>query len=223
MTTDIKAVYFDLGGVYYTEGFRDGLYAIGRKHDVGQKVIYDSAVEIIFSNGYLHGTAPEKSFWDDLAAACGIEADISVERDTILTAFKPMDGMAALASRLREQLFVGLLTDQTNWLYELDDRDDLLSAFDTVVNSFEEQFSKRDPEIFRIACERFVLLPHEIAFFDDNPGNIERGNEFGIQAFLFESAARTETILTAEGVKVPPVGSGSKFQVPGSTDQEPDS
>lgn len=201
MNTDIKAVYFDLGGVYYTDGFREGLYTIARKHGVGQKGTYDNAVDIIFTNGYLHGTAPEKSFWNDLAAACGIDADLTPERDTILGAFKPMEGMASLASRLREHLFVGLLTDQTNWLYELDDRDDLLSAFDTVVNSYEEGFSKRDPEIFRVACERFGILPHEIAFFDDNPGNIERGSEFGVQAYLFESAERTEMLLRAEGVE----------------------
>ena len=204
MNTDIKAVYFDLGGVYYSEGFRDGLYAIARKHGVGQKVIYDNAVDVIFSNGYLHGTAPERKFWDDLATACGIEADLFPERDTIFTAFQPIAGMATLVSRLRGQVHVGLLTDQTNWLYELDERDELLSAFDTVVNSYEEGFSKRDPEIFRIACERFGLLPHEIAFFDDNPGNIERGNEFGVRAYLFESAARTETLLKAEGIEIPP-------------------
>ncbi len=203
MTAEIRAVYFDLGGVYYTEGFRDGLYTIARKHSLGQKEIYDNAVEVIFSNGYLHGRTPENSFWEDLAAACGVDTDLSIERETILTSFKPNKGMASLASRLREQIPVGMLTDQTNWLYELDERDDLLSAFDTVVNSYEEGFSKRDPEIFRIACERFSLLPGEVAFFDDNPGNIEIGNEFGVRAYLFESAARTETLLEAEGIIIP--------------------
>ncbi|MDF1535085.1 MAG: HAD-IA family hydrolase [bacterium] len=206
MNTEIKAVYFDLGGVYYTEGFRDGLSAIARKYSVGQKEIYDNAIEIIFSNGYLHGRAPEKSFWNDLAAACDIDADMYTERVAILTAFQPDGAMASLVSRLRELLQVGLLTDQTNWLYDLDERDALLPAFDTVVNSYEEGFSKRDPEIFRIACERFALLPHEIAFFDDNPGNVEKGNEFGVRAYLFESAERTETLLRAEGIDLPLAG-----------------
>ena len=203
MNTEIRAVYFDLGGVYYTDGFREGLYTIAGKHSLDQKEFFDNAVQIIFSNGYLHGRTPEKSFWEDLAAACGIDTDLSTERETILASFKPNEGMASLTSRLREQTLVGLLTDQTNWLYELDERDDLLSAFDTVVNSYEEGFSKRDPEIFRIACERFSLLPDEIAFFDDNPGNIETGNEFGVRAYVFESAARTETLLRAEGVRIP--------------------
>jgi HAD superfamily hydrolase (TIGR01509 family) len=204
LNTEIRAVYFDLGGVYYTEGFREGLYTIAHKYGLGQKEFFDNAVQIIFSNGYLHGRTPEGNFWEDLAAACGVDTDLSTERETILASFKPNEGMASLTSRLREQIFVGMLTDQTNWLYELDERDDLLSAFDTVVNSYEEQFTKRDPEIFRIACERFGLLPHEIAFFDDNPGNIETGHKFGVRAYLFESAARTETLLKAEGVEIPP-------------------
>jgi FMN phosphatase YigB (HAD superfamily) len=204
LNTEIRAVYFDLGGVYYTEGFHEGLYTIARKHGLGQKEFFENAVQIIFSNGYLHGRAPERNFWDDLAAACGIDTDLSTERDTILASFKPNEGMASLTSRLREQILVGLLTDQTNWLYELDERDDLLSAFDTIVNSYEEGFSKRDPEIFRIACERFNLLPNEIAFFDDNPGNIETGNEFGVRTYLYKDAAVTEAILREEGVELSP-------------------
>ena len=54
---------------------------------------------------------------------------------------------------------------QCNWLYELDDRDGLLSAFDAVVNSYEEGYTKRDSEIFRIACQRLDVFPEETVFF----------------------------------------------------------
>ena len=112
--------------------------------------------------------------------------------------------MRELAARIREEIPVGLLTDQCNWLYELDDRDELLTAFDTVVNSYEEGYTKRDMEIFRIACQRFGFLPEEIAFFDDNQGNIDRANDFGMRAFMFESANRTELLLRMEGLEFPP-------------------
>ena len=208
MDREIKAVYFDLGGVYYTEGFREGLFAIARKHGVDPEQFYRTAMEVIFATGYVRGETPEVKFWGQLAEAAGIGENLFPERETVLAAFKPLPGMPDLAARIRGQILVGMLTDQCNWLYELDERDDLLTAFDTVVNSYEEGYTKRDMEMFRIACERLTLLPEELAFFDDNQGNIDRAREFGLRAFLFEDAARTEMILAAEGVAIPPASGG---------------
>ena len=216
MDFEIRAVYFDLGGVYYTEGFRDGLFAIAHKYGVEGEKFYEAATEVIFENGYVRGEAPEVQFWDQLAETVGLPPNLYPERETILSAFKPVKGMPELARRIREQLPVGLLTDQCNWLYELDERDGLLKAFDTVVSSYEEGYTKKDMEIFRIACQRFGLLQKEVVFFDDNPSNVERGNEFGIRSFLFEDPEKTERILAAEGMVLPPVGSVSMFHVPNS-------
>ena len=204
MDYNIEAVYFDLGGVYYTEGFREGLFAIARKNGVDEEQFYQTASEVVFTTGYVRGEVPEAKFWDQLAEATGIGESLFAERDTVLEAFKPIPGMPDLIARIRGQIPVGLLTDQCNWLYELDERDDLFTAFDTVVNSYEEGYTKQDMEIFRIACERLTLLPEELAFFDDNQGNIDRAKEFGLRAFFFEDAAKTEMILRAEGVVIPP-------------------
>ena len=208
MFHEIRAVYLDLGGVYYTEGFREGLYSIASNHGLDREDFYDTGREVVFATGYVRGEAPESEFWSELARKSGIEGNLFPDRETILAAFKPVGGMRELAARIREQVPLGLLTDQCNWLYELDERDGLLSAFDTVVNSYEEGYSKQDMEIFRIACQRFGLLPEEIVFFDDSPANIDRANDFGMRAFLFEDAERTEAILLAEGVDLPPAHKG---------------
>ena len=222
MYKEIHAVYFDLGGVYYTEGFHGGLIAMADKHGLDPEDFYRTASDIVFESGYVRGEAPESLFWDLLARASGIDGNLLEERDTILSAFKPFPGMRDLAARIREQVPLGLLTDQCNWLYELDDRDGLLTDFDAVVNSYEEGYTKRDMEIFRIACQRFGLLPEEVIFFDDNPDNIDRASEFGMRAFVFEDAGKAERILAAEGVEIQPAGSGSGLQFPGSGDQDPE-
>ena len=205
----IRAVYFDLGGVYYTEGFREGLFTIARKLGLAEEKFYRTASEVIFANGYVRGEAPEVLFWEQFANAAEVEEDLFPERETIIKAFKPLPGMPELVGRIREHVQVGLLTDQCNWLYELDERDGLLSSFDAVVTSYEEGYTKKDMEIFRIACQRFGLLPEEIAFFDDNPANVERGNEFGMRAFQFENSNRTELVLRMEGMEFPPQGEAS--------------
>jgi len=200
MDSQIRAVFFDLGGVYYTEGFREGLFAIARKHGIEEHPFYETASQVIFSNGYVRGEAPERVFWDELASAAGLDVDLFPERSFILDAFKPVPGMKTLVSLTGEQVPVGLLTDQCNWLYDLDDRDGLFSPFKSIINSYEEGYTKRDPEIFRIACQRMDVLPHEAAFFDDNTGNVNNARDFGMRAYLFENAGQAQEILVRERV-----------------------
>jgi putative hydrolase of the HAD superfamily len=194
----IRVVYFDLGGVYYTEGFREGLFAIARRHGIEEHRFYKTAKRVIFSNGYVRGEASERVFWDELASEAEIKEDLFAERALILAAFEPLPGMVTLVARTREQVPVGLLTDQCNWLYELNDRDNLLSAFDAVVSSYEEGYTKNDWEIFRIACQRMDVLPEEALFFDDNAGNVSKARDFGMRAYLFENTRQTEDVLVRE-------------------------
>jgi HAD superfamily hydrolase (TIGR01509 family) len=209
---DIKSVLFDLGGVYYSEGFHDGLFAIAARLDLDQDHFFDAAVGAVFSTGYVTGMVPEKTFWDTLAKNTGVKENLYPLRKLILDSFKPMDGMAELVREVRSVVPVALLTDQTNWLYDLDQRDDLLFEFDQIVSSYEEGFSKRDPEIFRIACQRLDIFPEEGLFFDDNSDNLDRAREFGLQAVVFEGADAAREVLMEAGVfssgeTVPPVTS----------------
>jgi HAD superfamily hydrolase (TIGR01509 family) len=209
---ETKSVLFDLGGVYYSEGFHDGLFAIAARLDLDQDHFFDAAVGAVFSTGYVTGMVPEKTFWDTLAKNTGVKENLYPLRKLILDSFKPMDGMAELVREVRSVVPVALLTDQTNWLYDLDQRDDLLFEFDQIVSSYEEGFSKRDPEIFRIACQRLDIFPEEGLFFDDNSDNVDRAREFGLQAVVFEGADAAREVLMEAGVfssgeTVPPVTS----------------
>lgn len=200
MNNHVRAVLFDLGGVYYTEGFRNGLFTIARKHGIEEQSFYKTATEVIFVNGYVRGESPERVFWDQLASVAHVDVDLFPERNLILEAFKPMPEMEALVALTGEQVPVGLLTDQCNWLYELDERDGLFAPFNEVITSYEEGYTKRDSEMFRITCQRMDVLPQEMIFFDDNMGNVNRARDFGIRAFLFEDAGQAEDILIREGV-----------------------
>ena len=200
MENEPKAVLLDFGGVFYTEGFRRGLFAIARKHGVEESLFYETAARVIFADGYVRGEAPEGRFWEELAGAAGLDVDLYQERNLILQAFEPIPGMEALVARTSERVPVGLLTDQCNWLYELDERDGFFSAFDAVITSYEEGFTKRDPEIFRVACQRMDVFPAEALFFDDDMGNVSRARDFGMRAYLFEGADLAEQVLIREGV-----------------------
>lgn len=196
----IRAVFLDFGGVYYTDGFRDGLFTLAERFGQDKERFYAQAVDSIFATGYVMGDSPERVFWQDLAGRCGLTENLYPGRQDILDSFKPLKGMADLVRELRQNLPVALISDQTNWLYELNARDSMLREFDDVINSYEEGFSKRDPEIFRVACQRMDIFPEEGIFFDDSEANVRMAVEFGMAAHLFEGPVQTRQTLISRGL-----------------------
>ena len=62
---------------------------------------------------------------------------------------------------------------------------DFLPYTDGGVFSCDVGVIKPDPEIFRILCEKYGLVPGECVFIDDNGENIEAARVFGMRTVLF--------------------------------------
>ena len=69
--------------------------------------------------------------------------------------------------------------------------------FEAGVFSGRVKHSKPRAEIFRIASERFGLMPEACVFLDDHPANIEAARALGWQAQLFTTAAQARQDLAA--------------------------
>jgi 2-haloacid dehalogenase/putative hydrolase of the HAD superfamily len=59
---------------------------------------------------------------------------------------------------------------------------------------------KPDPAIYRIACERFGLAPHEALFVDDSPRNIAAAEALGFDVHHFTDPAALGPALAARGL-----------------------
>jgi len=57
--------------------------------------------------------------------------------------------------------------------------------FSGAVLSCEEKLSKPEPELYRILCRRYSLVPEETIFVDDLERNIEGAQSIGMQGHLF--------------------------------------
>ncbi len=186
-SSDIRAVLFDFGGVLAEEGFREGLRAIGRLSGVAPDDMARAGFDLVHRTGYVTGRAVEASFWASLrkeAGAGGTDEDL---RREILSRFVIRPWMIQTVERLREQgLITGILSDQTQWLDELDRKHDLFRHFHHVFNSFHTGVSKRDPAAFDRAAARMGIPAHVTLFVDDHPGNVERARERGMKAILFK-------------------------------------
>lgn len=192
----IKAVLFDFGGVLAEEGFREGLKAIAGKHGINPDMFYAVASELVYETGYVTGGANESDYWNALRKEAGIRKDDEALRHEILGHFVLRTEMIKIVQELKEKGFiVGILSDQTNWLGELDEKDDFLRHFDYVFNSYRIHKSKRDPSLFTDVCGSLGLSPEEVLFVDDNIENVQRAGAQGLKIIYFRDIDQFKTEL----------------------------
>jgi HAD superfamily hydrolase (TIGR01509 family) len=183
----VKVILFDFGGVLAEEGFREGLLAIGEMNGLDPGAFMEKGFEIMHGSGYATGKVPEGKYWQELREQTGIKGSDKDLRREILTRFIIRPWMIDLVKRLKAQgVHLGILSDQTNWLEELNEQYDFFRYFDPVYNSYYEGKSKKDITFFRDVIDRLSVQPDRILFIDDNSGNIERAGRAGLKTILYK-------------------------------------
>lgn len=76
----------------------------------------------------------------------------------------------------------------------------VLGHFRDIVVSGQEKLAKPDPEIFRLAEQRFGFAGEQMLFIDDNPANIASASALGWQTHHFSDAAKLEADLAERGL-----------------------
>ena len=183
----IKAVLFDFGGVLAEEGFKQGLRAIATERGLDPEDFYEIAGELVYQIGYVMGSSDERAYWNAVREKTGARGEDKEFREEILKRFKLRPDMMEVVEKIRSSgLIVAILSDQTNWLDELDQRTPFHHHFDYVFNSFHLKKTKRDPSIFRDICAVLDVRPGEGLFVDDNLQNIERATSQGLRTIHFK-------------------------------------
>jgi HAD superfamily hydrolase (TIGR01509 family) len=183
-----RAIFFDFGGVVAEEGFRDGLQEIAKKNGLAPDDFFSSADRLIGESRYLTGEASESDYWQTLRRDTGISGSDKALRREILSRFVLRQKVMECVDLLREKGFlVYMLSDQTNWLEEIDRETDLFSHFDGVYNSFRTHVSKRDERTFSTICDSLGIRTEEALFIDDNAGHIERAARSGLHTIHYTS------------------------------------
>jgi putative hydrolase of the HAD superfamily len=183
-----EAVFFDFGGVIAEEGFREGLLAIATDCNLDPAHFFEIASDAIYDTGYITGKASEGSYWDLLRLKTGVLASNLEMRLEILMRFRLRPSMLRIVDKLRQHgYFVALLSDQTNWLDELDATGHFSGRFDAVFNSYHLGKGKKDASVFTDVACLLGIDPEACLFVDDNPGNISRASSVGYQTILYKT------------------------------------
>ncbi len=187
---------FDFGGVIAEEGFREGLRALGSENGLDPERFFVVARELIYETGYVTGHAPEAAYWEAVRRATGLKGADAAFRRQIISRFVLRASLLDEADRLRAKGFqVGVLSDQTDWLDEIEEAAGFSRHFDPVLNSYRLGKSKREPSLFRDVAILLHRAPEEILFIDDDENNARRAAEQGWKAIHFVDIADFRTEL----------------------------
>ncbi len=182
----LRAILLDFGGVLAEEGFREGLKAIAKRKGLDPEAFHTTSAELVYQTGYITGGCDEHSYWNAVREKTGAKGDDQEFREEILKRFKLRPEMTAVVKKIKSSGFiVAILSDQTNWLDELNQRIPFHHRFDYVFNSFHLGKTKRDPSIFRDVCNLLGARPEEVLFVDDNLENVKRATSQGLKAIHF--------------------------------------
>ncbi len=186
----IRVIIFDFGGVLAEEGFKAGLKAIGKGKGLNPEDLYKIAGEVVHHVGYVTGNSDERTYWNTVREKTGVKGSDKEFREEILKRFKLRPEIIKVVEKLKSSGFiVAILSDQTNWLDELNQRTPFYHHFDHVFNSYTLKKSKRDPSLFRDVCVHLGVQPAEVLFIDDNSENIERAASQGLRTIYFKDVA----------------------------------
>ncbi len=192
MTTGIKNILFDLGGVLVDlnkQACVDAFKAIGYPQAESMLSNYvQSGIFLELEEGHI---APE-AFYQ------AIMAEAPVTHEQIDEAFfKFLEGIPQYKMEMLLELkkkYKMLMLSNTNhimfsWLREayfgvnghtIDD------YFDELFLSYEMGVAKPNPEIFKILIEKHGIVPSETLFLDDGIKNIEAAAELGFKTYFVE-------------------------------------
>ena len=104
----ISTVIFDFGGVLAEEGFRNGLLRIATKWKYDAKWFRHTAVEMIYSCGYVNGLCKEEIFWKLLKQNTGHCLGDSILREFLIGGFVLRPKVIQFVKRIRDLGFIVL-------------------------------------------------------------------------------------------------------------------
>lgn len=184
--SQINTVLFDYGGVLAEEGFRNGLISLAKEQSLNIEEMPTEGMKAVYDSGFVLGRGSAADFWKLMRERTGLVGDDAVLTERILAGFVIRPWMIDLVRELHEQGYAtGILSDQTHWLDELNERDHFYHVFDHIFNSYYRGKGKQDPTLFKDVAAELGLPLSEILFIDDDAGNVNRARDAGMQALQY--------------------------------------
>ena len=183
----IRAVVFDLDGVYFESGTENFIKFLETEFSLTR----DEIVAVYFKSKQIQqlksGEMTDQEFWDYAIETWKIDSTRDELVEALLSGYSVNPDVEAFVSDLRKRgIKTAICTNNFPDRFEgLRERFSLNDRFDVIITSYETGVVKPDPQIFLTLAEALSLRPDEILMSDDREINADALKKLGFNAFLY--------------------------------------
>lgn len=184
----IKAVCFDLDGVYFTpESFQHFKKAISGNvdEDVVNQILYKSPEMLNFKKGLI----TEDEYWNFVRKSLNISLSNDEISKILRDSYEVNGDIVEIVKMVKAKGFKTCICSNNfdTRIRELNKKFDFLKDFDVQIFSFQVGVMKPDKGIFEALINSSEVLPNEILYSDDSPEKLQGAIDLGINTFVFEN------------------------------------
>ncbi|MEK7595775.1 MAG: HAD-IA family hydrolase [Patescibacteria group bacterium] len=199
----IRAICFDLDGVYFLNGKENFIFAL---RDLG--ISEDNTKEIFLRSEkmgeYKLGKISDIAFWTWAARQWRLNKSPDELIKLLISGYQ-VNLPAVEYIRRAKKIGYKALACTNNFparILGLNDKFHFLNDFDCVVTSYEAKALKPERKIFERLVLKSQVLPHEIVMADDDDSKLKGARELGINTFLYKGFEEFVEYLARIGVEV---------------------
>ncbi|MBI3971762.1 MAG: HAD family phosphatase [Chloroflexi bacterium] len=199
MRLPIRAVLFDIGGVFFPWPQADFFARWAERLGIAsgsfhQLLWYGPDIEA----ANVGAITAEEYYRRCARRMCVDQAQVRRLIEDAFAGEQLNEELAAYARRtLRSRVRVAALTNNWSFGRTLIEQRGIAELFDLIVNSAEEGVKKPHARIYHITLERLAIAPAEAVFIDDSKENVEAARALGIRSIPFVSAGQVISELEA--------------------------
>jgi HAD superfamily hydrolase (TIGR01509 family) len=200
----IKAITFDLDGVYFPNGKATFIKALG-EHGISEaeaKRVFLKSDEM--NNRYKLGTMSDDEYWTWAAKEWSVALSPKELADLLVASYS-VDAQVEEAVKSARQHGYKTLICSNNFparVNGLQERFKFLDNFDAAVFSYEVSATKPSEAIFTELVKRSGVSADSIIFADDDADNLSGAKAVGINAFMYEGFDKYIEQLKELGVEL---------------------
>ena len=184
----VKAVVFDLDGVYFESGTNNFMASLKRFYGLTQRQIEDIYLNSREIKQFKRGEITSREFWGFAIQKWNLEATQSELVAMMLSGYNVREETQRYVENLRASgVKTAICTNNFSDRMEgLKEKFSLDKYFDSIVASYEIGTAKPCSGIFNHLADELNLMPNEIVMSDDRESNVVALQELGFNAFLYE-------------------------------------
>lgn len=200
----IKAITFDLDGVYFVNGksnFIANIVKLGVSEDEAKRVFLKSDE---MNHQYKEGKMTDEEFWTWANNEWKLDKTPKELTELLISGYEVDESVVETVKKVRVNGYKTLICTNNfpARINGLQERFKFLDDFDGKSISYEVGSSKPDTKIYQKLVEVSGVNADEIVYADDNNDNISEAQKLGINAFFYEEFNKFIEKLKELGVNI---------------------